>query len=260
MMLLAAGANDHARESFTRALELDPHDAATLQGYVRASVRAGREDEVLSSLQRIVSTGPGNVRARIEASRLLAGRRQFTNAVQMLGEPTAILDASARTQLLEQAASVFADASDVVGLAWATSALGQEADGQDLAAFYGATTAYLQGRVEEAATLAERASDHLPEARVYNLLGVTQAQLGRTTIARRAFMNALAVDPNDTAAHVNLGLLELEVSDPRAAAARFLEALAINPAVPAAREGLAVSLEHLEQPERAARIRRAGTG
>jgi spermidine synthase len=256
LMLLRAHAYEGAYASLARAVELDPRDREALNGLLRVAFRLDNPSPVVDLLHRIIRSDAANTWARIELSRFLAAQNAFEPAVRLLQEQESFGDLTERRAVLEQLASIAADAGDVGRL----EQLVQELTGQDAEApatlFYTATLRFLQGRVREAAALAERAVDAAPEDhRAYNLLGVSHATIGHREHAREAFIAALDIDPQDAATYVNLGLLELDSANPEQASAHFAEALWLDAELSAAREGLAAALNDLGQHERAARLR-----
>lgn len=75
-------------------------------------------------------------------------------------------------------------------------------------------------------------------------LGRAYDRAGRDADAVAAYERAVALDPAGSAAHVNLGLLHLQVrGDPAAAQAHFRAALAADPGCSAARANLGLALQ-----------------
>lgn len=257
LMLLRANAYQMAYDAFSRAIERDPRDEQAFEGFVRAAVPAGRADDALQRLRTLIAADPANVPARVEASRLLASRQDIEEAARMVADPARAAAPDGRARLLAQAASVFADAGDAARLGPVVRALERERPSEGITLFYAATERHLAGQPDDALRLAELALSRLPEARVHNLRGVVLATLGLSDAARQAFTAAVAADPRDSAARVNLGVLELERANARGAAAHFAEALAVDPGSEVGRAGLASSLERMGEHGRAARLRRA---
>jgi spermidine synthase len=253
VMFLGAHAYQDAYEAFTLALERAPADTEALEGLTRAAVPLRREHDAADRLRRIAASDPANVPARLALSGLFASMGRFEEALEAVaGIP--LEGASGR--VLEHRASILADAGDADRLASTVGALERAAPEAGITLFYRATERYLRGRPDEAAAIAARAAALLPEARVWNLLGAAQATRGDRDAARRAFTSAIATDPRDPGAYVNLAQLELETGNARRAAGLFSEALALDPSSAPARQGLALALTGLGQHERAAAVMR----
>ncbi len=106
------------------------------------------------------------------------------------------------------------------------------------------------GRAPEAVRfLAPLAGSEDPET--VNAVGIALSDAGREKEARAAFERALALDPKNVEAFVNLGIVRLREGDPVGARDRFREALAIDTASPRAWNGLGVALARSGQEREA---------
>ncbi|MGE3887383.1 MAG: fused MFS/spermidine synthase [Vicinamibacterales bacterium] len=239
-MLLQADSYGPAVDSFSRAVELNPTDAAALDGLIRASAPAGRTATTRELLVRLAST-PGTDEARLALSRLLAAEGNFDESARI---PLALLQANpGHREALEQLASVLSDAGDVGRLEPVVARLRLEAPYSAVTRYYAATLAFLQQRPEVAIREAEAALALDPtHARAQNILGAALAGLGQRDRARAAFVASLAADPRDPATYSNLATLELENGNAAAAHRYFAEALTIDPSNTVARDGLSAVL------------------
>ena len=80
-------------------------------------------------------------------------------------------------------------------------------------------------------------------AAVYDLAGAALTRLDAPERARAMFERSLGFDAHDSAAYLNLGLLELAAGRRDPAANYFAEALWLDPASATAKEGLTRALE-----------------
>ena len=144
------------------------------------------------------------------------------------------------TRVLDQLASVLADAGDLQQLAAVLAALRRIAPDADSTVYFTGVLHLMTGRPEDAVRFAERLRGRpTAGARILTLLGAAYGELGRTADARRAFEAAVSADPRDATTHENLGALALAEGRGRAAAGHFAEALTLAPDSPVARRGLA---------------------
>jgi spermidine synthase len=237
-MMQHAEAADRAFHAFARALQLDPSDAVSAAGLVRASAAAGQAGEARALLSRLIEQRPDDTPLRIELSRLLAAQGSWKAALDTV-QPL-MVNRPDDLRLYEQAASVLADAGDVSRLREVAMYLRHRWPNAAASNYYAATLSLLEGRAADALTSARAAVASRPtDARLHNLIGAAAATLGRRDEARHAFEQALAHDPRDPTVYVNLGLLALETGDAVAAARWFAEALFLDPQSAAARDGLA---------------------
>ncbi len=237
-MLLETGDYEGALRDFMRALDLDPRDEATLDGLVVAAGVTSREAEAVDRLKTLIAHHPDRAAPRVAASRLLASAGLIEEAVAVLDPGVAGADDEAK--LVEQAASIFADAGDLPRLDLAAGRLRQLRPDAPRTIYFAAAAEFLRGRFDAASALAERVLAAEPGyAPAHTLLGACRASLGRTDLARRAFLDALARSPRDLATYVNLGRLDLAEGNREAATRYFAEALTLDPMSESARQGLA---------------------
>ena len=106
-------------------------------------------------------------------------------------------------------------------------------------AYYAAAARFFGGHLDEALKRARDAVARDPQyAAAHNLLGTIHATLNQEEPARAAFQTARRLNPRDSTAYLNLGLLELTSGNGPVAARYFMEALLLDPDSAAAREGL----------------------
>jgi len=255
LMLLASDAHTAALEDLTRAARLDPRDRTTLEALGRAAGAAQRIDEADRLLAELAGLDPRNVPARLERSRIAAGRGDYALARKLIVEAGKVEPGN--LTVLEQLASVVADEQDQEGLSKVVSGLETAAPNAPATLYYAASLEFLKGNPPKAAELAERAAALRPrDHRALNLAGAAYGALGRMDRAREAFQAALRASPEDPVAYVNLGTLELQAANATSAGEYFSDALTLDPASAPAREGLARALEILGDTSRAAAVRR----
>lgn len=233
-MLLDASAAVSAWSDFESAVRLDPRDVRALDGLIRAGGlgnRAGDTARVLTEL----SADPTHVEAQVALSRLLASTGQLDRAAQ-------VAFAAAERQpsnlpVLEQLASIVADAGDRERLLPVVVRMRTLAPTADATRYYSASLLFMEGRTEMAVAEVRGLLGANPtHAKGLNLLGAALATLGRRDEAREAFTASLKVDPRDPSAYQNLALLELEGGNTTAALRRFAEVLTLDPTSSAARD------------------------
>jgi spermidine synthase len=252
LMHLDAKAGDAAYHALARAVENDADDEKALTGLARAAAATRREQAARAILEHIAQREPGNVPARLALSRLLASQGQSDAALKAAADSLQIDPSSAVAR--EQLASIFADAGDGARLERVVQVMQRDHPDRPGTLYYSAVLQFLRGAFAEAAAEGERAAAADPSnARVHNLLGAAFANLGDRDRARAALEAAVQADPRDPSALTNLGMFEVESSNPRAAAGRFSEALLLDPEYAPARDGLADALERQGETERAAR-------
>ena len=250
MILLQAEATIPAFEALSRAAALAPEDPETLDALGRAAMAGHRVDDAVALMTRLAEDSRGGVRARVETARLLAAIGRYNEAVGAARQ--ALADEPRNPTALAQLASIYADVQDVARLDPVVRALEAHAPGAWPTLYYSAVEAFLQGRIEQCVSLAERAAPLAPpDGRTHNLLGAAYANIGRPEQAKRAFEASLARDPHDATAYVNLGELEIEGGHLDRAAAYFSEALTLEPGSAAARKGLARAWALLGETARA---------
>ena len=134
---------------------------------------------------------------------------------------------------LEQLAAVQADAGRLTDLDAAIDAL------RRLPPRAGTRSTTGRGRPPAAATTRDAALDHAERAiaidpayaAVYDLAGAALTRLDAPDRARAMFERSLAFDAHDSAAYLNLGLLDLAAGRRDSAANYFAEALWLDPDV-----------------------------
>jgi spermidine synthase len=236
-MDLKAQAYATAYEGFRRAVALDAHDAAALQGASDAAAGANRPAEWRSWLEGLAAGDSANAAVRVELSRVRAAAGDYDGAIAAASEARRLQPGDPRAA--EQLASVFADMGDAAHLGPLADALVAEYPARDDGRYYQATALFLRGRPAEAADRVRRLLAGNPRyAKAQNLLGLACANTGRRECAQAAFEASIRLNPRDASAYTNLGLFHLEGANAAAAADYFAEALALDPGSAAARDGL----------------------
>ena len=235
---MMASAADYvtAYEDYARAIALDPADEDALDGLIRTAAAVGRQGDALTRLEVWLRERPHCLRIRVAASRLLAGTGDFDGAITMI---TDAIDHEQNGSALEQLASLFSDLGDAAGLGATVARLEQLQPEAPRTAYYAAAGRFFGGDLDGALIRARDAADRDPKyAAAHNLLGTIHATLKQEESARAAFQTARRLNPRDSAAYLNLGLLELAAGNGPDAASYFTEALLLDPGSAAAREGL----------------------
>ncbi len=235
-MFARSDVHPRAYEDFVTALALDPDDAAALDGLVRAATLLRRGGDALSRIETVSAGRADTTAFAIARSKLAAAG----------GEPTAALSAAhaavalapADPAALEQLASVQVDAGRLTDLDATVDAL-RRLPPRAATEYYAAVARLLRDDPHAALDHAERAIAIDPAyAAVYDLAGAALTKLDAPDRARAMFERSLAFDAHDSAAYLNLGLLDLAAGRPGTAANYFAEALWLDPTSATAKEGL----------------------
>jgi spermidine synthase len=235
-MMAKADHFELALQDYHRALQLDPSDAATIDGLVKAALITHKAKDALGWIEAMEADTP-NLPSLVAGSKLAAADGNRELAIEM-----ATAAAEQGPLGLAQLASVYADSADTVRLDETVARLRATAPEQAPTIYYSAVAAFLHGNAVEAANLAERAIERDPNyAPTYDLAGAAYTKLGKIAEARAAFLKSLAFDAHDSTAYENLGVLELNAGNRAAAVKYFSEALWLVPDSQTARQGLAQS-------------------
>jgi len=153
---------------------------------------------------------------------------------------------AAGIDVLEQLASVFADAGDPKRLSDAVSGLRSLAPAAESTAYFAAVLAVVTSRPNEATgIIADLRNRGGARARDFTVEATAFLAMGRRDQARQSYEAALAAAPRDVSSYENLAAFEAESGNDRTAASLFAEALILDPASPVARAGLEAALRRL---------------
>jgi tetratricopeptide (TPR) repeat protein len=237
-MLLAGEMYGSAYETYARAAALDPTDADGVEGLVRSASMAGQMAPALDRVKSLAAANQQSAPLRVAESKLLAASGALDEAVEAAKGVRA--DHPSAFVALEQHASLLATIGDAEALDVVVAELRRVAPARAATAYYGAVTRMLRHDFKGAVEHATRAVALDPGyAASYDLLGAARVKLGEAAAAREAFETSLRYNRRDSTAYANLGILELEASNPEGAADYFAEALWLDPDSAVAREGLA---------------------
>jgi len=240
VMLLGAEAFESAAAELLAAVELDPTDGVTIEALIRAAGPAGKVEDAERRLRAAMGRGAGHGAAAIGVSRIVASRGDFEGAAAVIRP---FVEATTDAALLEQLASVYADAGDPNRLAAAVAGLRSIAPAEEPTAYFAAVLQLMAGKPHDAlGTIGQVRNRSDVRVRDLTLEGTAYAAIGRGDDARRAFASAIAADPRDVTGYENLATFDLDSGNDQAAAALFAEALILDPASKVAREGLAAAL------------------
>jgi spermidine synthase len=236
VMLRRTGAYEPALAAARDAIDKAPDNRDALEVLVESASALGRQGEATTWLSELVSRRPDLVAPAIALSKLHAAAGQFEAAVRVTANARQVHPDDA--SLLEQMASIFADAGDADRLGSLTAELMRHPE-RPGSQYYVAAHHFMRGDLDRAQSAARRAVALDPRfARAQNLLGAIYATRGDLGAARQAFQTALDLDSQDPATYQNLGLLELNTGNSDAAARLFSEALSLDPSLESARQGL----------------------
>ena len=246
-MQLRAEAYGLAYDAFRRAIALNSRNGDALAGLSDAAAGARRQPEERNLLGALADREPANAPVSVELSRVLAAGGDFDAAIGMAGDALRLAPDDPRAR--EQLASIVADAGDAERLGPLAESLVARFPDRPDSLYYRAAALFLRGRTEEALAVVRPVADNHPDhARAQNLLGAACATLGRRDCAKAAFEASLRANPRDSSTYVNLAQFCLQSADAQDAARYFAEALAIDPESTAARNGLAQAQLLLANP------------
>lgn len=219
---LSDGLNDVLNDLYEAAIKLDPKcwRAAWLQG--RLFLNGFREAAARKELNRALLINPRSAEVIVDLGRLdLAGykladgRRRAQDALEI--NPS-LADAHVLEADCDIADERFADALDASRKAVALNPRDQEA----LARLAAASRLLIDPVGAAEAEARARAASARP-ASFYNALGDRLADRRKYHSAERAFLQALAVDPDHVPARIGLGMLYMQVGREREARVLFDE-------------------------------------
>ncbi len=219
-----AGQNQAAVETLGPLLEASPQDAGLYTLYGAALGRTGAYDQALNALDEALRLAPQNAQA--------AQTRQFVAQTQKLAEGADIsLGGEAENALQEGLTAL--ERSDVAAAERAFDrAAGLSPGG--LPSFYQGYTRQLQGDLRGAVTAYETALEDFTvpgpgQATVLNNAGFAYFRLGRLDKAVDFLTRAVAADPENSGAQLNLGLIYYDLGRLSDARAPLEAALKGNP-------------------------------
>jgi putative PEP-CTERM system TPR-repeat lipoprotein len=275
----ATGNRAAAREAFTKALSVAPHNETAIQGLVALDVIERRPDLARGRVDALIQARPNDARALMTAARAYAATGDLAGAEALLrraltADPMMIDAYAALTQVFvkqgkiaearaeygqvvkRQPNSVAAQTTlgmlhEMAGATTEAESVYETVLGLDARAGVAANNlAWMlaeSGRdLDRALALAKTAVSALPEnARVKDTLGWIYVKKQMYAHALDELQQAVALAPNDATTHYHLGVAALRAGDRKRAAASFTEALRLNPKF----EGAADAKELLAQAE-----------
>jgi spermidine synthase len=245
-MFLKAHAYARAYDSFSRSVQLNANDEATLAGLVEAASAGQRLAEAQQLLESLSNRPRADSNVRVALARLLAALGSYEQAIKRAQQVMASEPSTRRG--MELLASILADAGDVARLGPLVGRMQQAYPDRQETAYYAAMLDFLNGDFPDAIALAERVVQMNPRhALALNLIGSANANLGRVDRARQAFRASLEASPQDPSTYANLGMIEMESGNRDAAVAYFAESLTLDPHHEAARTNLSALLATASQ-------------
>jgi Flp pilus assembly protein TadD len=236
-MLLQAEAYEAAFDEFVRAIEHDPADEAAADGLVDSAAPAERLPDAEKLLERLHAAHPHSAAVAVALSRIRGGRGDFKAAAEpliliRLNQPRPSL------RVLDQLAAIAADSGDENALSTHVNELALQFPDTEPALYYRATLEMIRGQREGALRALTRLRERHASSRAMNLLAIVYGALGRADDARAALQESMRLKPRDVVVYEALGALEMQTGNLDGARRAFTEALTLDPKSPAAREGL----------------------
>ncbi|MCC6311765.1 MAG: tetratricopeptide repeat protein [Trueperaceae bacterium] len=228
-LYLAAGRASGALGLIEPLVAADPEDAELQALYGTALVRVGRLTDGRQALEKALAVDPNQAVARRSLD-LLDQQSQLTGGAEVV--------------FSEEAGVAFQqglDALDVSDYAAAVAAFSRstEAQANGLASFYLGYSKQLNGDTRGAVSDYEVALQTYPSSdTVLNNLGYAQIELGRFDLALDYLRRAVAANPQNAQAHLNLGIVYYAIQRFDDSITEFTEAGRLDPGLLATTDGL----------------------
>ncbi len=227
-LYLASGRASGALEILEPLVAAQPEDAYLQALYGTALMRQGRLSEGEQVLERALQLEPGNALAS-RSLELLRQQRELTGGDVAFSEEAGVAFQQGLASL---------DQHDYTA---AVEAFGRSRAAQEtgLAAFYQGYSRQLLGQTRPATQDYQVALETFPDSDiVLNNMGYAQMELGRFDLALDYLRRAIAANPNNPQAHLNLGVTYYAVQRYEDAIAEFAEAGRLDPSIAATTETL----------------------
>lgn len=228
-LYLAAGRAAGALGLVEPLVTADPENAELLALYGTALVRVGRLADGRQALEKAVAIDPEQAIAR--------------RSLDLLGQQSQ-LTGGAEVTFSEEAGVAFQQglyALDVSDYAAAVAAFSRsnEVQATGLASFYLGYSRQLNGDTRGAVSDYEAALQTYPSSdTILNNLGYAQVELGRFDLALDYLRRAVAANPENAQAHLNLGIVYYAIQRFDDSIAAFTEAGRLDPSLQATTDGL----------------------
>ena len=204
---LAQGNARAARETYAKALQLNPNDAKLRYNFALALDKSSDASGERKELERAIQLDPSLAVAHNQLGLLALAAGQYAEAGERFRKALAIDPA-------------FAEAESNLGIVYSQ-----------------------QGKNSEAASLFQQAIQHDPKyAKAYVNLGLLKGQQGDFASAERQFQAAIQSDPNYIGAYSALGMLQAKTGHGTEAVKAFEKAVAIEPQSAEAHLNLGIAL------------------
>ena len=228
---------ERARESFSRAIELDPENERAHFGLANTLRSRGELDEAISYFRRALELEPEFAEAKASLARLLIEQGRSDEAVDYLREALDADPGNAGTLtqlgLTLQSQGKLDEAVDRY-----RQALRLE-PGSAEAHFHLGNTLASQEKFDEAIEHFRQALRARPDmAEVHDRLGSALREEGKTEDALRSYREALRLDPELAAAHNHLGVTLKEQGRVDEAIRHYRRAVSIDPTLAGAHNSL----------------------
>ncbi len=199
------GRVEEARRAFHEAVRLEPGFADAHNGLGVACFRLGLLDEAMASFSRSLALAPESVETRLNAARTLMQAGRVAGAARLYRE--ALPSSASRADALRVIALGLQQAGDLEAAASAFGKLLALSPADALARGQYALVLDAFGRFDEARAQIERAMAQTPVMpSLHNTRGVLLLHRSEWEPAVEAFRAALAAEPENAEARVNLAL------------------------------------------------------
>jgi tetratricopeptide (TPR) repeat protein len=231
------GRYEDAAATYRKALEVAPGRSAIRMNLALAQYKSGRHREAIREFDEVIASNPGVPNPVLLKADSLMQLGQFSEAAAVLRPLDAVMRDEQVFNYLYGMALLQSEETDA-GLLQLDRILknGDTAEARLMMGIAKRANADFAGAREDFGAAVEKTPD-LPLA--HSLYGQTLLATGDREAARDAFLQELAVNPNDFESNLYLGVILKEDRDYAAARRYFDRALLVRPGDPGARYQLA---------------------
>lgn len=226
---------------FGRALEIYPANAANLNNYGLALVRAGRVPEAIGFFEESIRNEPRNASAHTNLGVELAGQERWEEAMEHYRAALRIDPRYMRAHF--NLAAAFAAQGDLEKAIFHYRAALESDPGHAPTLFNLAVVLGRIGNTNEAIRHYVAAIQNAPDfMEAYNNLALALASQGKPQEAIQCYLQALRVKPDHARIHFNLAVMLASTGKPEEAAAHYRLAIELQPAYLEAHNNLGLLL------------------
>lgn len=231
------GQNEEAEKNYRQALELDPLNAESYNGYGGSLFEHGKFTEAEANLRKSIGLNPDLVQARLNLVLALRAQGKFDEAIKEC-ERVLQLDPTS-----DKACSCLADLLMLLGkadeaISYYRRALQFDPKSADARIGLGLALAD-KHEFAEAEALFKVVIDSKKQAKAFDGLGYVLILQNKTEEGKSKFKEAAKLDPKYALAHLHLAMCLIKQSEVQEAIAEYHKTLALDGTMPLALNNLA---------------------